>query len=177
MAKIGRNQPCPCGSGKKYKHCCLPALQEGRPAAPPMEPLQFSLRKEVDRIQKAAAGLEVAFIETGVFILFADRQGDAWLLEVVESDAVKVAEQGKPLALDLEENSETIAVNWSHTYSLRDKRFVLTSYTDKTELELANAPTQQIRAAIRRIRKRYTPEVLDMIHVDDHKEESSPAAG
>ena len=21
--KIGRNAPCPCGSGKKYKHCCL----------------------------------------------------------------------------------------------------------------------------------------------------------
>lgn len=20
--KIGRNEPCPCGSGKKYKHCC-----------------------------------------------------------------------------------------------------------------------------------------------------------
>jgi len=19
----GRNSPCPCGSGKKYKHCCL----------------------------------------------------------------------------------------------------------------------------------------------------------
>jgi SEC-C motif/Protein of unknown function (DUF2384) len=23
-AKIGRNDPCPCGSGKKYKRCCLP---------------------------------------------------------------------------------------------------------------------------------------------------------
>ena len=22
-AKTGRNEPCPCGSGKKYKHCCL----------------------------------------------------------------------------------------------------------------------------------------------------------
>lgn len=22
MSKIGRNQPCPCGSGHKYKHCC-----------------------------------------------------------------------------------------------------------------------------------------------------------
>ena len=22
-AKVGRNQPCPCGSGKKYKKCCL----------------------------------------------------------------------------------------------------------------------------------------------------------
>ena len=21
--KIGRNDPCPCGSGKKYKHCCM----------------------------------------------------------------------------------------------------------------------------------------------------------
>ena len=21
-SKIGRNQPCPCGSGKKYKRCC-----------------------------------------------------------------------------------------------------------------------------------------------------------
>jgi SEC-C motif-containing protein len=23
--KVGRNDPCPCGSGKKYKHCCLAA--------------------------------------------------------------------------------------------------------------------------------------------------------
>lgn len=23
MKKIGRNDPCPCGSGKKYKHCCM----------------------------------------------------------------------------------------------------------------------------------------------------------
>jgi preprotein translocase subunit SecA len=20
--KVGRNDPCPCGSGKKFKHCC-----------------------------------------------------------------------------------------------------------------------------------------------------------
>lgn len=24
MAKPGRNDPCPCGSGDKYKKCCLP---------------------------------------------------------------------------------------------------------------------------------------------------------
>ena len=23
MPKTGRNDPCPCGSGKKYKRCCL----------------------------------------------------------------------------------------------------------------------------------------------------------
>jgi preprotein translocase subunit SecA len=29
--KIGRNDPCPCGSGKKYKKCC------GRPGAKPKQ--------------------------------------------------------------------------------------------------------------------------------------------
>jgi len=23
LPKVGRNAPCPCGSGKKYKNCCL----------------------------------------------------------------------------------------------------------------------------------------------------------
>jgi hypothetical protein len=31
--RIGRNDPCPCGSGKKYKHCCLLA-QAAQPEAP-----------------------------------------------------------------------------------------------------------------------------------------------
>jgi len=24
--KVGRNDPCPCGSGRKYKHCCGKSL-------------------------------------------------------------------------------------------------------------------------------------------------------
>ena len=27
-ARIGRNDPCPCGSGRKYKKCCLGLLDE-----------------------------------------------------------------------------------------------------------------------------------------------------
>ena len=27
MAQIGRNSPCPCGSGKKYKRCCGSSTQ------------------------------------------------------------------------------------------------------------------------------------------------------
>lgn len=23
MSEVGRNDPCPCNSGLKYKHCCL----------------------------------------------------------------------------------------------------------------------------------------------------------
>ncbi|HTX22521.1 MAG TPA: SEC-C metal-binding domain-containing protein [Candidatus Aquilonibacter sp.] len=28
VARVGRNEPCPCGSGKKYKHCCIGKNQE-----------------------------------------------------------------------------------------------------------------------------------------------------
>ncbi|MCC7105852.1 MAG: SEC-C domain-containing protein [Chloroflexi bacterium] len=45
MAKIGRNEPCPCGSGKKYKRCCglslhvVPSTEApGVPAEPPGMP-------------------------------------------------------------------------------------------------------------------------------------------
>ena len=37
-SKIGRNAPCPCGSGKKYKKCCMrrheAARSESAPAGP-----------------------------------------------------------------------------------------------------------------------------------------------
>jgi hypothetical protein len=29
--KIGRNDPCPCGSGRKYKNCCLEDQGSGLP--------------------------------------------------------------------------------------------------------------------------------------------------
>ena len=29
--KVGRNDPCPCGSGKKYKKCCMGTEKSGKP--------------------------------------------------------------------------------------------------------------------------------------------------
>lgn len=43
MPKIGRNDPCPCGSGKKYKHCHLP-IEEAKQAE------QLHLRRAVDTL-------------------------------------------------------------------------------------------------------------------------------
>jgi uncharacterized protein YecA (UPF0149 family) len=30
LKKVGRNDPCPCGSGRKYKHCCLNRAHDSR---------------------------------------------------------------------------------------------------------------------------------------------------
>lgn len=32
MSRPGRNDPCPCGSGRKFKHCCL--HKRSRPVEP-----------------------------------------------------------------------------------------------------------------------------------------------
>ncbi len=32
QAKTGRNEPCPCGSGRKYKQCCLGKAARMSPA-------------------------------------------------------------------------------------------------------------------------------------------------
>ncbi len=34
MGKIGRNEPCPCGSGKKYKYCCGSSGSDGSNIVP-----------------------------------------------------------------------------------------------------------------------------------------------
>jgi len=28
MQKVGRNDPCPCGSGQKFKKCCEPKMSQ-----------------------------------------------------------------------------------------------------------------------------------------------------
>src|SRR5215469_3778087 len=35
----GRNDPCPCGSGRKYKQCCAVQPKAGNPAPPGFGPL------------------------------------------------------------------------------------------------------------------------------------------
>jgi hypothetical protein len=48
VPKIGRNDPCPCGSGKKYKRCCL-----ARTEAEPVEDLAWRrLRRLLDEHQR-----------------------------------------------------------------------------------------------------------------------------
>ncbi|MFZ2525458.1 MAG: SEC-C metal-binding domain-containing protein, partial [Candidatus Ferrigenium altingense] len=47
MKKPGRNDPCPCGSGKKYKQCCQSH------AAAPMEGARSMGMNVSDAIQAA----------------------------------------------------------------------------------------------------------------------------
>jgi hypothetical protein len=130
-----------------------------------MAQMRISLIAEIEKIQRAAAECKVRLRQLGVFIFFSMDNGDGWVLEVSESDAVQVVAAGQALEPPVEEDPETIEINWSHTFTLRNRTLFLTAYADKTENELVGAPTQQIRAAIRRIKKQYPAELMHQLHL------------
>ena len=78
---------------------------------------------------------------------------------------MQLAGGGEPLAVEIDENPETIAINFPHTFAIRERQLWLTAYADKAQLRLERAPVQQIHAAIRRLRKRIAPELLEQMHV------------
>ncbi len=165
MGKIGRNEACPCGSGKKFKRCCLGKQQVVSGNLTEVQKAQISLQNAINAIQKSASQGEQKVHELGVFVLFSTTDGDAWLLEVTESDALQVAAAREILTVDFEENPETIEIIWTHTFEIREKQFVLTAYKDKKVEIIENYPTHPISAAIKRIKKKYSPELLESVHV------------
>ena len=52
--KTGRNDPCPCGSGKKFKKCCLNVTRPGGQRAPEREPAFLAKAKAMMRQHQAA---------------------------------------------------------------------------------------------------------------------------
>ena len=56
MAKLGRNDPCHCDSGKKYKQCCLRSDEAAQlAAAPPPAPRSPKIRPETIEILERLA--------------------------------------------------------------------------------------------------------------------------
>lgn len=53
VRQVGRNEPCPCGSGRKYKQCCL-----AKDEAKVREARTKAAEKEAKAAAKAAKGAE-----------------------------------------------------------------------------------------------------------------------
>jgi hypothetical protein len=165
MGKIGRNEQCFCGSGRKFKHCCLLKQQVGLVPRSPEQAFKVSLIHEIEMIQKAAVEGRQKFKELGVFILFSTVDGDAWLLEITDSDTVQLARGGVALDVPIDQNPETIEINWSHTFAIPNREFEVTAYADRSVQMLAGYPTREIHASIKRTKKKFTAEQLGMVHV------------
>jgi hypothetical protein len=165
MAKIGRNERCPCGSGKKYKHCCARNPQVEKRPSTPEEQLKISLMNAVEKSVEAAIEKRQLIQELGVFVLLATTSGNSWLFEVTQSDCVQLARDGEQLPIPIDENPETIEIEWSHTFKVKDRQMVFTAYRDKSEAVMEDCPVKEVSASVKRIRKKIPPEMLSEIHI------------
>ena len=95
MRDVGRNDPCPCGSGKKYKKCHLDADQEPRRAAAEIESvheMDFRLLRAIARFATNRFGPDWLGIE------LEDADEDAlplilpWATWMAEADGGTVAD-------------------------------------------------------------------------------------
>jgi len=96
---------------------------------------------------------------------FSTDKGDGWLMEMTDCDCVQVAKDGQPLDPPIDENPDTIEINWSHMYAMRNKQLEITAYVDKSVQILKDAPSREINGAMRRIKKKFTSEQLKKVHV------------
>jgi len=90
MEKAGRNDPCPCGSGKKYKKCCLP-MQEA-------DERQRAAEQQAERDQRAAAhraSLREARADMLARAALVDVEDDADELDAASNAAVDLVRAGK----------------------------------------------------------------------------------
>ncbi len=62
-SKTGRNDPCPCGSGKKYKKCCLPTHEEALRLVPKEQLNQMQERVKLrEKLEKdVSRGFDLIF--------------------------------------------------------------------------------------------------------------------
>jgi tetratricopeptide (TPR) repeat protein len=86
--KTGRNDPCPCGSGKKYKHCCLEKDQVAeharfaQAAAAAAEVAAARQKEKEDRIKALDDARELAVASNAIIELI-----DAGKLDEAEQAA------------------------------------------------------------------------------------------
>ncbi len=169
MANIGRNETCPCGSGKKYKNCCArdPALIAAELSA--LESQPPTLSAEIAKLREKVKEKSAVMWTRRVFVFFSTDEGDAWVLEASGMDALRIAAAGRQIEVDVTQTDDAIEVTWSHQFTIR-KDFTVTDYADQSRMVFASYPAARIRALLTRARSSLPPEVLASIHLDEQND-------
>ena len=88
----------------------------------------FRLAGEVRYIQRRAADHTGRVISIGQLILFSTKTGDAWLLDPSDQLAARLAGDGDPEPIHIEETDTTFAIGWKGHYRIEGAAFV---YVDR----------------------------------------------
>jgi hypothetical protein len=113
-----------------------------------VEGKSLRLADEVRYIQKKAANHDSRVLSLGELILFSTETGDAWLLEASDQLAVRVARDGAPEPVQLEESDTSFAVGWKGQYRIDGPAFVYMDRDTGRVTAILGYPTQAIARAV-----------------------------
>ena len=88
----------------------------------------FHLADEVRYIQRRAARHDGRVVSIGQLILFSTETGDAWLLDPSQQLAARLAHDGDPELIHIEETDTTFAIGWKGHYRIEGDAFI---YVDR----------------------------------------------
>jgi hypothetical protein len=89
---------------------------------------------EVRYIQRRAADHDGRIVTIGQLVLFSTDAGDAWLLDPSDQLAARLARDGDPEPIRIEENDTAFAIEWKGHYRIEGAAFV---YMDRETGRLA----------------------------------------
>jgi hypothetical protein len=79
---------------------------------------------EVRYIQRRAADHDGRIVTIGQLVLFSTDTGDAWLLDPSDQLAARLARDGDPEPIRIEENDTAFAIDWKGLYRIDGSAFV-----------------------------------------------------
>jgi len=84
------------------------------------------------------------FVSVGTLVLFSTDSGDAWLLDPAERLATRLARNGEPDAIHIEETDTNFAVAWAGHYRIDGAAFLYNDHGSDRVATILGYPTDRI---------------------------------
>ena len=104
----------------------------------------FRLADEIGYIQDKAADHDGRIVTIGQLILFSTDTGDAWLLDVADQLAARLARDGDPEPVYLEETDTSFAIEWKGCYRVDGSAFIYSDRDTGRVTTILGYPTQKL---------------------------------
>lgn len=109
-----------------------------------VEGKNFYLAKEIKYIQRGAVEHVGRFVTIGPLVLFSTQSGDAWVLDPSDQLAARLARDGDPEPIDLEETDTNFAIGWKGNYRIEGRAFVYADRESGRVTAILGYPTAKI---------------------------------
>ena len=104
----------------------------------------FRLADEVRYIQRRAAEHDGRIVSIGQLVLFSTETGDAWLLDPLDHLAARLARDGDPEPIHIEDTDTTFAIEWKGQYHIEGGTFVYVDGPSGRMTAISGYPTRKL---------------------------------